>query len=1173
MSKKLLTLLFATLMVSLTSFGQQDDKSVLVDNSFTVYGGSNLNYNQKIPINGSSVGSMIRSQFILPRGELVQMQYGEVKSLRFFTNQKNLNWGSAQFEVYLAEVNQTVFSDNSLYDWEDMTLVYTGSLSVSPQTTTYGKMVIDFDQYFTYEGGDLMVGIKQIVAGTNKTVNFKGRNQTGNNTAIYVVGSGSYGNYEQFLPMTRLTYIHHDAPSCIRPHELTLADCGGSYAVIDWAQQGGQTDWQLVYSTDASFNPEQATPIDLSVRPYTLQGLNPETEYHVYVRTNCGNGDYSDWSDKLTFTTTATCVAPTNLQLISQDGISAEIGWTMGQGQNYTLRYKNNAEVWGEVLLSCDFEHGLPSGWNTINHDGDGYNWSLDNGGYTSFEGNGSMYSLTYFDMGYIQADDWLVTPMVEFGGSVTFYAKGRLHEALPCSEHFAVYISTTSNTNVESFTQVSPEYVTTGDYILYSVDLSAFQGSGYIAIRHFNSFQTTCLCIDNVTVYSEPATWIEIEGISSSPYTLNGLSERTYYEAQVRAVCSADDVSEWSESLYFTTTSNCANYVVDVDHPFYENFESTVFPPACWTTVANSYNSSWTQMVSAADIGDPNHYGYHKGVCGASSGLYGTVELVMPEMQIVGSHATLSFWRYYDIYASNGGGTDYVMISKNHGNTFSQLWSSSPGGGWINTTLSLDNYLNQDVIIKFKHVSEGSHIWFVDDVAITVSYDKEFVTAGNWDVASNWSPQGVPTSSQSVLIKKAATIPSGCVAEARTVTIGNGSLTIADGGQLKHDNSGVNARVNKTITGYGNGTGNWYLIATPVERSHYPTNVTNLIPTNNTNYDLYRFDQNLGMEWRNYKQGEITYISNSEGYLYAKKTTTNIEFVGELMPSQENVTIALECQLDHPEYDSRGWNLIGNPFACNAYLQGNPDFYRMNANGNNLMLASGAISPCEGVFVQATSSGQSVTFTRTASGRGNQMDFNLSDANGQMIDRARIHLNSTQTTDKFSLFDNSTKIYIPDEGNEYAAVGTESSSGEIPVNFKSSEDGKYCISIDCDVNMSYLHLIDNLTGADVDLRKTPTYSFTSKTSDYASRFKVVFMAESDGNGDSFAFVNNGKLVVLDSDMEATLQIIDMTGRILSSERISGTCAKQLNYTPGIYVVRLIEGNEVRTQKIVLGRN
>lgn len=1167
MKRKLLTLIFVALMAPLASFSQQDDKAVLLE---TLLLNNGISGSQFVPVWGDEVGNLVQSQFILPRESLTDLSYGEIRKLTFYTrngyNMSYISWGSnVRFEVYLAEVSFTDFNEESFYDWENMTLVYSGSLVVSSY-----KMVVTIpkSRYFTYEGRDLMVGIKQVVAGTSKNVNFLGVAQTGN-TALHASGSGSVVYGDSFLPKTLITYQPGSAPSCVGPLDLNLVGCEATYAEIGW-EDDGHTAWQLVYSTDATFNPDEATPIDITERPYTLSGLSPETEYHVCVRANCGNDNYSSWSEKLSFTTTVSCVTPSNLQLVSQSGISAVIGWTGHGSDNYSLRYKDNTDIEGEILLSCDFENGLPSGWTVIDHDGDGRSWSLDNGGYTPFEGNNCMYSASYANYQYLQADDWLITPSVELGGTATFYVKGRLHYSIPCTEHFAVYLSTT-NTNVGSFTQISPEFVTTGDYVLYSVDLSSYQGSGYIAIRHFNSVHTSGISVDNVTVYSEPPTWIEIENIPSSSYTLDGLSERTYYEAQVRAVCSAQDVSEWSESLFFNTTADCSNYVVDVEHPFFEGFESTVFPPSCWSAPANYNQFSWEQFASPADVGDPYHICYHKGMCSANSGLYGPVELEMPEVQIVGSHATLSFWSYCDIY--EGGGQNYVLISTNHGNTFSQLWVSSPGGQtWNNTTISLDNYVNQSVIIKFRLVSNPSHKWYLDDVAITVPYDKEFVTAGNWNEASNWSPQGVPTSSQSVLINKAATIPSGCIAEARVVKIGNGSLIIADGGQLKHNNTGVNAHVKKSITGYSNGPGNWYMIATPVERSHYPTNVTNLIPTGNTNYDLYRFDQNLGVEWRNYKEGEIRYINNTEGYLYAKKTATNLEFVGELVPSQTPVTVALECRPDHPEYDSRGWNLIGNPFACDAYLQGNPNFYRMNANGTGFILANDAISPCEGIFVKATEPGQDVTFTRAGRGGESQMDFNLSDANGQMIDRARIHLNSTQTTDKFSLFANSTKLYIPNEGNEYAAVGAES-SGEIPVNFKSYEDGNYCISVDCDVNMSYLHLIDNLTGADIDLRKTPTYSFTSKTSDYASRFKVVFMTESDGNGDSFLFVNNGKLIVLGSDNEATLQIIDMTGRILSSERISGSCAKPLNYAPGIYVVRLIEGNEVRTQKVVLGRN
>ena len=40
---------------------------------------------------------------------------------------------------------------------------------------------------------------------------------------------------------------------------------------------------------------------------------------------------------------------------------------------------------------------------------------------------------------------------------------------------------------------------------------------------------------------------------------------------------------------------------------------------------------------------------------------------------------------------------------------------------------------------------------------------------------------------------------------------------------------------------------------------------------------------------------------------------------------------------------------------------------------------------------------------------------------------------------------------------------------------------------------MKYLHLIDNLTGKDIDFLATPSYTFEGKTTDVISRFKLAF--------------------------------------------------------------------------------
>ncbi len=117
---------------------------------------------------------------------------------------------------------------------------------------------------------------------------------------------------------------------------------------------------------------------------------------------------------------------------------------------------------------------------------------------------------------------------------------------------------------------------------------------------------------------------------------------------------------------------------------------------------------------------------------------------------------------------------------------------------------------------------------------------------------------------------------------------------------------------------------------------------------------------------------------------------------------------------------------------------------------------------------------------------------------------------------------------------------------------------------------MAYLHLIDNLTGADVDLLETPSYSFVGHHSDYEARFKVVFSAnESDSSEEEFAFINNGNIVVFGADANATLQVIDMLGRVLvSTEGTNDLSVRDLS--AGVYVLRLVNGNETKTQKIVI---
>ena len=91
-------------------------------------------------------------------------------------------------------------------------------------------------------------------------------------------------------------------------------------------------------------------------------------------------------------------------------------------------------------------------------------------------------------------------------------------------------------------------------------------------------------------------------------------------------------------------------------------------------------------------------------------------------------------------------------------------------------------------------------------------------------------------------------------------------------------------------------------------------------------------------------------------------------------------------------------------------------------------------------------------------------------------------------------------------------------------------------------------------------------------STEYASRFKQMLSTiceDADGDNETFAFYSNGNWIIA-NEGEATLQVIDITGRILSSETVNGSVSKAIHTAAGVYVLRLINSNDVKTQKIVI---
>ena len=176
-----------------------------------------------------------------------------------------------------------------------------------------------------------------------------------------------------------------------------------------------------------------------------------------------------------------------------------------------------------------------------------------------------------------------------------------------------------------------------------------------------------------------------------------------------------------------------------------------------------------------------------------------------------------------------------------------------------------------------------------------------------------------------------------------------------------------------------------------------------------------------------------------------------------------------------------------------------------MSDGRDELVMSQGiVVNPYEGIFVEATSSEGSVAkfyrWNPNYRGGESSASFDITVNEGRSeIDRARVRFGDGQGLGKFSMNDNSARIYITIDKQDYASVYV-SGWNVLPLNFKPAHNGTYTLNFDlANADLACLHLIDNLTGADVDLMaaaastSSACYSFDAKKTDYASRFKLVF--------------------------------------------------------------------------------
>ncbi|MBQ7528151.1 MAG: choice-of-anchor J domain-containing protein [Bacteroidaceae bacterium] len=258
---------------------------------------------------------------------------------------------------------------------------------------------------------------------------------------------------------------------------------------------------------------------------------------------NLGTPAYQDFQPKTTFVFFPG-YTPTNVTVSNITYESADVTW-QSTADSYVVRYRTN-----RVGYSENFDSGIPSTWRVIKNgtapDDYSNGWGARNGMATSY---------SWYDSDTYNADNWLISPAVELGGTLKYDAQVAawhdIYEVKLCTADIAQADLTINDFSI-SLRDLTPGITGTED-----IDLAAYTGqTGYIAFHHKNT-DGHYLNIDNFEVSAGHA-WKEVTTTENSAH-LTGLVRDSEYEIIIISSKEGVEGGAKTSSTYFTTPNSDA--------------------------------------------------------------------------------------------------------------------------------------------------------------------------------------------------------------------------------------------------------------------------------------------------------------------------------------------------------------------------------------------------------------------------------------------------------------------------------------------------------------------------------------------------------------------------------------------------------------------------------------
>jgi hypothetical protein len=487
--------------------------------------------------------------------------------------------------------------------------------------------------------------------------------------------------------------ITANCPSCAAPSALSAASITATSAEISWTSDDSSFNIEVVDVTAGGTATGTATNTGVT-SPFSLSGLSSGNDYEVYVQTDCGAGETSDWVS-LSFTSACDAISSfpysfgfENLDCWTNSDSSA--AWAIDQGDDYG---PDSVTEGANSVFFNDFDYFEGSTGDLMSPD-------FDFGALTT-----ARVSFDYWD----SSGTDVVKVLVDDGsGPVVVYTTESV-------------VSTWTTINVDL-----PQYA--NQTVKIGFRGTSVYGSTNPHIDNFmiseapSCLEPSALSAASITATSAEISWtsddssfnVEVVDVTAggtatgtatnsgvtSPYSLSGLDSNTEYEVYVQTDCGAGETSAWAGPVSFTTACSAVS-------DFSENFDSVTTPnlPNCWSSildVSSSYASVGTS--TAADSSSPNGVSLYN-----SSSTSGDIILVSPELSNLagGTHRL-------KLDASNSSSTQDLEIGTlsdpTDGSTFTLIETVDLSATFLEYIIDFSTYSGNDNYIGFRRILSSTY-------------------------------------------------------------------------------------------------------------------------------------------------------------------------------------------------------------------------------------------------------------------------------------------------------------------------------------------------------------------------------------------------------------------------------------------------------------------------------